>query len=483
MSERENQIKYQFYIDICEAISYYTNQICNIDKNAFCYRGANLKYAVERCLYIQCINSENLKYYYIKKRKKQKIIYLKGLNNHENDLFRIIFDRKNYKVKYKYFNSLLKKIAHIIRLLKFVFVRNNYSYDNQNQIIFNISNIKFINYLNPILKHLDKNTYKFQTGSNNNLASFLKKNFFVLNINNRYDFFKHIFSSTFLSDFLELLKDFDNNISELENNKPKCIVTIEGNAPQDIIALEVAKKLEVPCYCIQQGWAPLIHNGFRNMSFSEYFVWGKEFKNLLKEFNPKQKFLVTGSPFLSSKNSYIYSQELKTISFFLQDTSPLISKKAFLKFFDLIIQTSECFPEKSIIVKEHPSSKLDFYLKEKLLNLSNITFYQSNSQKLNEILESSDITLSIFSSVILESLAKNKVPIICSFSCLPKYFPYLVEKKCALEVFTKKEALRTINNFVENPEELKLFQKNILKIKKNLFEQTNACKIIANRIS
>ena len=158
------------------------------------------------------------------------------------------------------------------------------------------------------MKYLDKKSYAFQTGSNDNLALSLKENFDVIEINHRYKFFNHIFSSNFLSDFLELLKDFDNNLFRLQRNKPKCIVTLEGNAPQDIIALEVAKKLKVPCYCIQQGWAPLIHNGFRNMNFSEYFVWGKEFKNLLRKHNPNQKFFITGSPFLSASNSRKYSK-------------------------------------------------------------------------------------------------------------------------------------------------------------------------------
>ena len=140
-------------------------------------------------------------------------------------------------------------------------------------------------------------------------------------------------------------------------------MTLEGNAPQDILALEVAKKLNIPCYCIQQGWAPFIHNGFRNMSFSEYFVWGKEFANLLKRFNPKQEFLVTGSPFIKDSDSNIEITKLRNISFFLQDISPLINETAFQNFFDLIILTSKCFPEISIIVKEHPSSILKSNLK------------------------------------------------------------------------------------------------------------------------
>ena len=89
-------------------------------------------------------------------------------------------------------------------------------------------------------------------------------------------------------------------------------------------------------------------------------------------------------------------ERVRNISFFLQDISPLINKIAFQNFFDLIIITAKCFPEISIIVKEHPSSILKSNLKIKLLKQKNIILHPSHSNKLNEILDISDITLSIF---------------------------------------------------------------------------------------
>ena len=38
------------------------------------------------------------------------------------------------------------------------------------------------------------------------------------------------------------------------------------------------------------------------MSFTEYFIWGNEFKKQLIRFNPKQIFTITGSTYL--KPSY-----------------------------------------------------------------------------------------------------------------------------------------------------------------------------------
>ena len=52
----------------------------------------------------------------------------------------------------------------------------------------------------------------------------------------------------------------------------------------------------ISCLCIQQGWSPIVHNGFRNMSFSAMLTWGEGFAELLRPHNPAQRFVVTGSP-------------------------------------------------------------------------------------------------------------------------------------------------------------------------------------------
>ena len=77
-----------------------------------------------------------------------------------------------------------------------------------------------------------------------------------------------------------------------------------------------------------------------------------------------------------------------------------MNKFSFENFLKLIISCSENFPDIKIIVKEHPSSKLDNF-KDKLIKNKNITLYESNYWNLNKILESSDITLSVFSNSFL----------------------------------------------------------------------------------
>ena len=485
MQKNYKEIGYQYTLDVCEAISLYTSKICKFDKQAYKYRGSDLRYAVERCLYIQCINSKKLFTKYLENRKNHQSLKSIKLKSYEKDIYNLIFDESNFKIKnrFKFLIVILKKFLHIYRLIITSRKIKKTKFFPKNQVVFNLSNIKFINYIKPILKYLDENSYCFQVGSDNYLSEDIEDlGYTVLEIKNNYNYIRHFFVSKFLADFLELLKDFDNNFYSLNLNNIKSVVTFEGNAPQDIIILEVAKKLNIPCYCIQQGWSPYIHNGFRNMDYTEYFIWGKEFKKQLKRFNPNQKFTVSGSPYLKRSSSLEKIKKINTLSFFLQPVCPLMNQNAFDKFIKLIIICSNSFPDIKIIVKEHPSSNLKKEIKERFIQNKNIIFYDSNSEKLNQILESSDISLSVFSSVILESINKNKLPIICNFGSIPNYLPYIVEKNCAIEIFSINEALEIIRTLINSPEELMKYQKNIYKIKSNLFSQKNASKFISSKI-
>ena len=84
--------------------------------------------------------------------------------------------------------------------------------------------------------------------------------------------------------------------------------------------------------------------------------------------------------------------------------------------------------------------------------------------------------------MILESINKNKLPIICNFGAIPNYLPFIVEKNCAIEIFSINEAIKIIKNLINNPETLKKYQQNIYKTKNKLFSQKNACKFISSRI-
>jgi hypothetical protein len=58
------KLGYAYTRDLCTVIERYTSRETKLNRNAFYYRGMNLKYAVERHLYFQCINSAPLFSFY-----------------------------------------------------------------------------------------------------------------------------------------------------------------------------------------------------------------------------------------------------------------------------------------------------------------------------------------------------------------------------------------------------------------------------------
>src|SRR5699024_10609006 len=74
----------------------------------------------------------------------------------------------------------------------------------------------------------------------------------------------------------------------------RAVVLAEGNAPEDETLARVGARLGLPTICVQQGWSPLVHTGFRNMSFAAMAMWGEGFGEILAPANPGQHFLAVG---------------------------------------------------------------------------------------------------------------------------------------------------------------------------------------------
>ena len=72
-------------------------------------------------------------------------------------------------------------------------------------MVFNLSNIKFINYVKPILNYLDDCSYCFQVGSDKNLSKAIENlGYNVLDIKNDFHYFRHfkIYFDLYLTKYL-----------------------------------------------------------------------------------------------------------------------------------------------------------------------------------------------------------------------------------------------------------------------------------------
>jgi hypothetical protein len=261
---------------------------------------------------------------------------------------------------------------------------------------------------------------------------------------------------------------------------------MEGNADVDVVISEVGKAFAIPTLCIQQGWCPVIHSGFQNMTFKKMYVWGDKFVQMLKPYNPSQKFIVSGSHVLQglhrSKLARIDEHTRITIGFFLQSPGVMLPKIGFDNFLSLIFELAIGFPDTNFFIREHPSYPLADDLKIEFCRLQNISLLPPESFSLGDVFQRINLTVSVYSTAILESLAANVVPIICGMGNMPSYYPDLASEGLALQVNGISEAKRLIGRVIMNPTILKECQNNICDRRSEYFSFIDSARFIADEI-
>ena len=93
-------------------------------------------------------------------------------------------------------------------------------------------------------------------------------------------------------DLARMAQTFDDVVARL---RLKLVVVPEGNTPEDEILARVAERHGIASACIQQGWSPILHPAFHNLSYGAMLVWGEGFADLLAPANPRQRFIATGN--------------------------------------------------------------------------------------------------------------------------------------------------------------------------------------------
>jgi len=284
--------------------------------------------------------------------------------------------------------------------------------------------------------------------------------------------------------FVNLIDAVDTMYSAISSMKPKCVVVVEGNASLDVVTSEVCKLFSIPVLCIQQGWSPYVHSGFRNMSFANMFVWGRGFVKLLAGYNPQQHFTVVG-------NHAIYRSVIQTvqgphsgraISFFLQAPCALLSKAGYEQFVDLIASCAASHPNVRMLVREHPSYPLPVGLRARLSVHVNVHFSAPATDSLAELIQASDLVVSVFSTVLLEAIALGTVPLVCNIGSLPQYEPDIAGTGAGIEVKTVEAAKQVIDRAIDEPDFLERYRQKLKLIADEFFSTQDAADLIARKI-
>ncbi len=485
-----DELGLSFTRDLCNAIEHYTAREVRINPEAYVYRGMQLRYAVERLLYIQCINSESVfDYYRVHRGELIEAQKLSHSNSIESDIITLLCAQDGKKPR-----SVSPMIRWLLGMPRrtYGWIKRRYwsrrwpkcVLDALPEILIHVTNVKFARYLAPITDNLNPDSFSYLIASDILLGQrLLAAGHSVVSVPARGSLHQHLFCSYALSIFPQLLHDADEILTALNVLRPKCVAVVEGNAPTDAITSEASHLLGIPCYCIQQGWSPYIHTGFRNMNYTEMFVWGQRFADLLRPHNLQQVFSITGSHALQNRIVAQRKNEVKVLSFFLQSPCALLSIDRYDEFLELIVVVAQAYSSVDIVVREHPGYRLSTAAKLRLQSCSNVHFSIPTTETVSAVISASDMVVSVFSTVLLEALALGVVPLICSIGAMKRYQPAIALEGAAIEVSSTFEARRIIDEIIKEPELLEPIRTVISKISGDFFYPTNAAEKIGIRLS
>ena len=346
--------------------------------------------------------------------------------------------------------------------------------------LIHVINVKFASYLEPVTNEMNAGSFAYLVTSDVGLREQLsQRGLPVVEFPNEGARGHHVFCSYALSDFPQIVHDAYALLSALRTLQPKCVLVVEGNAPKDAITAEASRLLGIPCYCVQQGWSPYVHSGFRNMSYTEMFVWGARFAELLRPYNSGQAFRVTGSHALKVVETSSVRATVNTLSFFLQAPCALLGVQAYEDFVDLIVSVAKTHQRVRVVVREHPGYPLPYESQQKLLDCPNVHFSIPAVEPLADVIAASDLVVSIFSTVLLEAVAMNVVPLICSIGGMRQYEPAIAAMGAAIEVQSTEDARRVIDELIADPKQLVAIRSSMAAISAEFFFPNGSAKAIA----
>jgi len=459
----EGDLGFPYIEAFCRALELYLDSLEAFNQKIFEYRGVYSRYAIERYLYFAFMNNTRLYSFFNEWKNGKMPSFNKARSGIERNLALCLCGKKvtsqDIAIKFKQ-RVNLNSLFVCGRLLAWrwsyylgrFFTATRPQNNNRADVLIYIPSKKFIPYLSAITRILPFSFSYFIDNSNSKMVNFFRKKSlpFIdsrkLNIS-LGDKQKKCLPKELVA-FRGLAFWYDWLYESVKILRPSCVIVVEGNAPGDELMNQTCKQLSIPIICLQQGWASIIHNGFRNMSFTKMLTWGEGFSELLQPYNPKQNLVAVGNHIIGQESvgmSEDTSFVSKAISFFLQVPTRLINEECWNEFFKLIVWTAVEFKHVPILVREFPVGPLSKQLKKELNKYPNINMRSSWQYPLGEVLKESQLAISICSSTIIESIAVGVLPIIFNMTSMPKIFPD-IEAICAgLEVKTPQAARDAIN--------------------------------------
>lgn len=255
-----------------------------------------------------------------------------------------------------------------------------------------------------------------------------------------------------------LCSSFERLDAVISRERPRVVIVVEGNSAVDELTNQICRLHRIPCLCIQQGWSPIVHNGFRHMSFSAMLVWGEGFRELLRPHNPGQHFEVIGSPVFDARatgqspHRHLHDvvDGAPVVAVFLQGDSPLITGRHREALLGIVRETAGRLPRAYVLVREHPAHPLEQAQREALGAISNVMLAAPDRYPIGDVLDVSTLAVSIYSTTLLESAARGRVPVVFNPTALPRSAPDLEAIGAGVEQRDARAATDTVVRLMQD---------------------------------
>lgn len=453
----EADLGYEYILTLCSAIETATEDTERQQQGAYSYRGRTLRFALERQLYVELIDNDDLYRLFREARLGRSLGRIHLRSQIDRDVARMLCGPQGADRIKPLLPSLRDRIVGKLRAIAHDSLAFRWrepaldpprlpedSPDQDAPVCFLLHHSKFVRFARPVLDLLARADVAVLSRDPD-----LQEQVEALGVS-----FVPLADGgapadlvgNGLAEHLNLPLQLDLFAAELKRLHARCLVVIEGNHPLDEVANQACKLLGIPCVCLQQGWSPFLHNGFRNMSFSSMLVWGEGFAELLAPNNPDQRFIVTGSPALEAAGNETGTLAArlagrKAIAFFHQPASRLVRPEHLRQMADLIRETAAVLPDAEVLVRHHPSEQGEF---EGIDEVANVTLVPAGSYGLHEVLACSTAAVSMYSTTLLEAAALLVVPVTFNVTSLPRLVPDLASAAVGVEASDRSAALTAL---------------------------------------
>jgi hypothetical protein len=461
------------YLRLNRAIEQYTADMVAHDPESFKSGHCDIRYVVERQLFFALFADKQLHEYFVACAKQE------ALPDDEDLPFWIRQVAPYFRNSHPSFGAPLNLKSRILRRLYRLHGRasirtENYGADRA-RVFFLVTHPKFVRYLRPIGERLSA-PYAFLTIEDPEMLDTLRgQNLPAVHIGltadslamskPEVDFLHEKIRPGFFESWFIRLNAVRRALKVLQ---PDCIVVPEGNAAVYELVNQGAKAVGIPTVCVQQGWAPIVHPGFRNMSYAGMCVWGQQLAELLVPYNPKQRFVVTGNHIVGYRPQGDVRSR-KAIAFFLQNGAHLIGEAVWQSMIELIEWAAKALPDYEIRVREHPGEPLRALEAERLMAGANLRLMPPDKVPLGDVLEHCRVAVTIGSSTILEAVANGVVPLILDTIGLGPYHPDIASDGAAVEVRNFRDAREVLGRLADDDDFCASFAVYLEKARQRLF--------------